>query len=142
MQRSNDPNTAPAVTRRNPPAIWDMTANGFSQISVAEAGRLAFLSGQVAAPAEGEPMLSDVASQARLAAANLSAALDELQASAADIVMIRIYVVDATTDRFQQALSGIRSVLGGEMPSVTTIGVQALYAPDMQLEIEMVVRVP
>lgn len=30
----------------------------------------------------------------------------------------------------------------GGKPSITTIGVQALYTPDYQLEVEMVVRVP
>lgn len=130
------------VSRRNPPTIWDMTAAGHSQISVAEPGRLAFLSGQIASPPAGAAMPGDVAGQAEMVAANLAAALAELRASAADIVMMRIYVVDATNDRFKQALSGIRALLGAEMPSVTTIGVQALYTPDLQLEIEMVVRVP
>jgi enamine deaminase RidA (YjgF/YER057c/UK114 family) len=36
------------VSRRNPPAMWDMASRGWSQISVAEPGRLAFLSGQIA----------------------------------------------------------------------------------------------
>lgn len=34
------------------------------------------------------------------------------------------------------------TVLGDAMPSVTTIGVQALYTPKIRVEIEMVVRVP
>lgn len=136
------PDAAPAVTRRNPPTIWDMTANGFSQISVAEPGRLAFLSGQIAAPPEGTAMPDDVAGQAGLAAANLAAALRELQATARDIVMLRLYLVEATTQRFQDALSALRDMLGAEMPSITTIGVTALFTPKLLIEIEMVVRVP
>jgi hypothetical protein len=50
--------------------------------------------------------------------------------------------VNATTDRFQQALAPLRETFSGGNPSITTIGVQALYAPDYQLEVEMVVRVP
>ena len=56
--------------------------------------------------------------------------------------MLRVYVVDATTDRFLEAMAPIKEMLGGEMPSVTTIGVQALFTPELQLEVEMVVRVP
>lgn len=142
MPQAAPSNSGSTVTRRNPPTIWDMTVNGFSQISVAEPGRLAFLSGQVASPAAGTALPGDVAGQAPMAVANLAAALDELGASARDIVMLRLYVVEATTERFRQALSALRELLGSAMPSVTTIGVQALYTPGLQLEIEMVVRVP
>jgi len=51
-------------------------------------------------------------------------------------------VVNATTDRFQQALGPLRDAFSGGKPSITTIGVQALFTPDYQLEVEMVVRVP
>lgn len=131
-----------AVTRSNPATMWDMAANGFSQISIAASGRLAFLSGQIAAPTDGSPMPRDVAGQAPLVVASIAAALDELGATSKDIVMIRIYVVDATTELFQQALMALGELLSGEMPSVTTIGVQALYTPEIKLEVEMIVRVP
>ena len=119
-----------------------MAANGFSQISVAEPGRLAFLSGQVASQPDGAALPSDISGQARSATASLAAALEHFGASARDIVMLRIYVVDATTERFGQVLAEIRKMLGSEMPSVTTIGVQALFTPEILVEVEMVVRVP
>jgi enamine deaminase RidA (YjgF/YER057c/UK114 family) len=118
-----------------------MSARGFAQISVAEPGRLAFLSGQVAA-APGDQTPADLTSQARIVATNIKKTLTELGAAASDIVMVRLYVVNATTDRFQQALAPLRETFSGGNPSITTIGVQALYAPDYQLEVEMVVRVP
>lgn len=130
------------VSRRNPPTIWDMASGGYSQISVAEPGRLAFLSGQVAWRPTGEEAPKDVAGQAKVAAANLAAALEELGASGKDIVMLRIYVVDATTEKFQQVQTPLDELKGEGMPSITTIGVQALYSPDILVEIEMIVRVP
>ena len=36
----------------------------------------------------------------------------------------------------------LRELFGNAMPSITTIGVQALYKPDIKVEIEMVVRIP
>ena len=142
MSPSPFPDPSSPVSRHNPPTLWDMAANGFSQISVAEPGRLAFLSGQVASQPDGAALPSDVSGQARSATASLAAALEHLDASARDIVMLRIYVVDATTERFGQVLAEIRKMLGSEMPSVTTIGVQALFTPEILVEVEMVVRVP
>lgn len=142
MSPSPFPAPSSPVGRHNPPTLWDMAANGFSQISVAEPGRLAFLSGQIASQPGDAALPCDLADQARSATASLAAALEHLGASARDIVMLRIYVVDATTDRFGQVLTEIRKLLGREMPSVTTIGVQALFTPDILVEVEMVVRVP
>ncbi len=84
----------------------------------------------------------DIAGQAKIAAANLAAALKDLGASGQDIVMLRVYVVDATTEKFQQVQTALDELKGDGMPSITTIGVQALYSPDILVEIEMMVRVP
>ncbi|MHC5538256.1 Rid family hydrolase [Singulisphaera rosea] len=119
-----------------------MASVGFSQISVVEPGRLAFLSGQIAATPGSEDVPEDVAGQAKLATASLAAALKELGASAHDIVMLRVYVVNATRETFQQAITPLRELLGDAMPSITTIGVQALYTPEIKVEIEMAVRLP
>jgi enamine deaminase RidA (YjgF/YER057c/UK114 family) len=130
------------VSRRNPPTMWDMASRGWSHISVAEPGRLAYLSGQVAATPGGGDVPEDLASQAKLATASLAAALKDLEATAHDIVMLRVYVVNATSEAFGQAVTPLRELLGDAMPSITTIGVQALYRPEVKVEIEMVVRLP
>lgn len=132
-------NSAP-VSRRNPATMWDMATGGYSQISVAEPGRLAFLSGQVAAKPGSDDMPKDLAGQAKLVTASLAAALNELEASVQDIVMMRVYIVNATTEDFQQVLTALRELLGESMPSMTTIGVQALYTPEIKVEIEMTVN--
>lgn len=134
--------TSASVSRRNPPAMWDMASLGWSHISVAEPGRLAFLSGQIAATPGSEKVPDDLAGQAKLATASLAAALKDLEATAQDIVMLRVYVVNATSEAFGQAITPLRELLGDAMPSITTIGVQALYKPEIKVEIEMVVRLP
>jgi enamine deaminase RidA (YjgF/YER057c/UK114 family) len=141
---SSEPPKAVAapVTHHNPSFLFDMSPLGFAQINLVEPGRLAFLSGQVAGGPDEGHMPPDLTSQAHIVAANLKKALTELGASANDVVMVRLYVVNATTDRFQQALTALRDTFSGGKPSITTIGVQALYTPDYQLEVEMVVRVP
>ena len=134
--------TSAPVSRRNPPTMWDMASLGYSHISVAEPGRLAFLSGQIAATPGGEDVPKDLAGQAKLAAASLAAALKDLEATGQDIVMLRVYVVNATSEAFGQAVTPLRELFGDAMPSITTIGVQALYKPEIKVEIEMVVGLP
>lgn len=140
---SEPPKAAARVAHHNPSFIWNMSAGGFAQISVAEPGRLAFLSGQVAGAPDGAASIPlDLAGQAHIVSANLKKVLTELGASPDDVVMVRLYVVNATTDRFQQALTALKDTFTGGKPSITTIGVQALYTPAYQLEVEMVVRLP
>jgi enamine deaminase RidA (YjgF/YER057c/UK114 family) len=131
-----------SVSRRNPPTMWDMASLGYSHISIAEPGRLAFLSGQIAVTSGGEKIPEDLAGQAKLATASLAAALKDLEATAQDIVMLRVYVVNATDEAFGQAVTPLRQLFGDAMPSITTIGVQALYRREFKVEIEMVVRLP
>lgn len=142
MSQPASSGTGSPVSRRNPSQLLDATSLGLSQISVAKADRLAFLSGQTATRRDGGAVPNDLAGQARLVADNLAAALKDLGASPSDVVMFRVYLVDATTDRFLEAWSPIREMLGGEMPSMTGIGVEALWTPSLQLEVEMVVQVP
>ena len=40
--------------------------------------------------------------------------------------MLRVYVVDATTEVFQQVLPALGELLGEAMPSITTIGIDEL----------------
>ena len=136
------PRKSASVSRLNPPTMWDMASRGWSHISVAEPGRLAFLSGQVAVTPGGEDVPEDIAGQAKLAVASLAAALKELEATAHDIVMLRVYVVNATSEAYGQAVAPLRELVEDAMPSITTIGVQSLYKPEIKVEIEMVVRLP
>jgi enamine deaminase RidA (YjgF/YER057c/UK114 family) len=62
---------AAPVTPINPSYLWDMSSLGWSQISLAEPGRLAFISGQVAGSPVGDKIPSDLTSQSRIVAANI-----------------------------------------------------------------------
>jgi len=133
---------AQPVVRLNPGSLPDAGAIGYSQISIVEPGRLAFVSGQVARRPSGEPTPSGLAAQAGIACANAKRALDAIGAAPADMVMVRIYVVNLTPERLEETMPVILDFFGGVHPSVTGIGVAALAEPDLQIEIEMIVRVP
>jgi len=115
---------------------------GYSQISIVESGRMAYISGQVAWQPGGEPVPSDLAEQAMLVAANAKAALDALGATPQDIAIARIYLVDLTPERMEQSMPHLLAMFEGARPSITGIGVAALAGPDLQLEMELTVRLP
>lgn len=84
----------------------------------------------------------DLASQAKLAVASLAASLEELEASALDIVMMHVYVVDATTDAFGQVLAaytGAPRRCKAQHDNDRRPG--ALHSGNL-VEIEMAVRLP
>lgn len=130
------------LVRLNPPTLPDAGAMGYSQITVVEPGRLAFVSGQVAWQPGGAPAPASFAEQAALVVANARAALDAMGASPADLVMLRAYVVDLAPERLEQLWPPVLAFLHGAKPCVTGVGVAALAAPDLLLEIEMTVRLP
>ena len=131
-----------SLTRLNPPSLPDAGAIGYSQITTVEPGRLAFISGQVALPPDGGPVPDDLAEQAKLVARNARAALEAVGASAQDLVMARVYVVDLTPERLEALMPPLMDLFDGAKPSLTGIGVAALAGPDLQLEVEMIVRLP
>ena len=132
---------AHGIVRMNPDSLPDAGASGYSQISIVEPGRLAFVSGQVAWRREGGAVPGDLSEQAAIVTENLAAALDALGASTQDIVQMRIYAVDLDEASMGIGMMALGKFLGGAQPSITGIGVSALASPDLKIEVEMVVRV-
>jgi enamine deaminase RidA (YjgF/YER057c/UK114 family) len=128
-----------AIDRMNPPALPDAGKVGYSQISIAHPGPLAFVSGQVAWRPDGAP--ASLAGQTTIVIENLQGALDALQATTDDIVQMRIYMTDLRDETQKIAMGGILRFLDGAQPSLTGIGVTKLAGPDLQIEVEMVVQV-
>lgn len=129
------------IDRINPPTMPDAGKVGYSQISIAHPGHLAFVSGQVAWRSDGGEAPNTLAAQTAIVVENLRSALDALQATPHDIVQMRIYATDLRPDRQEIAMAEIMRFLDGAQPSLTGIGVAALAGPDLQIEVEMVVQV-
>jgi len=130
------------ITRMNPPSLPDAAELGYSQISIVEPGRMAYVSGQVAWRPDGAPVPDDLVEQTRIAAANAKAALDALGATPQDIVIARCFVTDLNPERLEQAVPPLLELFDGAQPSLTGVGVAALAAPDLQVELELTVRLP
>jgi|TARA_Y100000780_G_scaffold231198_1_gene255895 enamine deaminase RidA (YjgF/YER057c/UK114 family) len=126
----------------NPAALPNTSNLGYSQISIANAGILAFVSGQVAQAADGSAVPEGLEAQTKQVIANLTEALKALEASPQNIVQMRIYVTDLNEDAMNILMPPIIAFLNGAEPSLTGIGVAALAGPDLKVEIEMIVQLP
>ena len=113
---------------------------GYSQISVVDAGRLAFVSGQVAWRADGGEVPVTLAGQMPVVIDNLQSAMAAIGANTCDIAQMRVYVVDLTPESVDVAMTMISDFLDGAQPSLTGVGVAALASPELLVEIEMVVQ--
>ncbi len=132
----------PPIVRLNPSTLPDAGAMGYSQISIVEPGRMAYVSGQVAWRADGSPPPSDLAGQMRIVAANARAALQAVGAKPADIVIARCFMTELTPARLDELMPALLELFDGAQPCVTGVGVAALAAPDLQVEVELTVRLP
>ena len=130
------------ILRLSPPSLPNVAAVGYSQISIVEPGRMAYVSGQVAWRPNGEPAPASLAEQMKIVAANAKAALDAVGATPHDIVIARVYLVDLTPARLEELMPAFLATFDGARPCVTGVGVAALAAPDLHVEMEMVVRLP
>ncbi|WP_263772071.1 RidA family protein [Propionivibrio soli] len=132
----------PSIVRMNPSSLPDASAMGYSQISVVEPGRMAYISGQVAWRPGGEPVPEDLVEQMKIATGNAKATLEALGATPHDIVIARCFMTDLTTERLNLIFPPLLAFFDGAQPSVTGVGVAALAAPDLQIELELTVRLP
>ncbi len=131
-----------SLTRLNPQSLPDASAIGYSQITIAEPGRLAFISGQVALRPDGDSVPDSLTEQAKLVVENAREALEAAGASSENLVMARVYVVDLTPERLEELMPHLLELFDGAQPSLTGIGVAALAVPGLELEIEMIARLP
>ena len=124
----------------NPPELHP--APGFSHITVAEPGRVAYIAGQVAlAPDFSVVGGDDLGKQTQAAMRNIEVALKAVGASWSDVVRRTIYTLHPT--KYEVITAAIEAVQGNqEHPAQTIIGVTGLAVPGLLIEIEVTVRLP
>ncbi|QBF33820.1 RidA family protein [Thalassococcus sp. S3] len=130
------------ITRMNPATLPNAEELGYSQISIVEPGRMAYVSGQVARRPDSSAIPESLEEQTKIAAGNALAALDALGATPDDIAIMRIFMTDLNDAAMAEAFPVILDMLAGTKPSITGVGVAALAEPDLKIEIELTVRLP
>lgn len=119
------------------------TPENFAQIGLATGSRTAYISGQVARDAAGNPVgAGDLAAQVEQALTNINIAVEAVGGTFADVAKLTAFVVDWTPDKLDLVVAGaVRAAekLGIDpVKPVTLVGVAALTEPDMLVEIEAV----
>jgi len=122
----------------NPDSLFRSLEYGFSQIVAATGGKTVYISGQTAWNAQRQIIGgTDLAQQARQALRNVQAAVEAIGGTLADVVALRIYIVNYRPDQADAIGGALREFFPEEKrPASTWIGVSTLAVPEFLIEIE------
>ncbi|NLG73741.1 MAG: RidA family protein [Chloroflexi bacterium] len=124
----------------NPPQLFPSLQYGFSQGVTASGGKTVYLSGQVAWD-QNQQLVGpgDLHAQARQALRNVSIALQAAGGDLADVVSMRIYIVQEKMGESRAITKALQEFFpGGTPPATTWIGVPSLANRDFLVEIEAI----
>lgn len=121
----------------NPPSVFRSLDHGFSQAIVATGKKTLYVSGQTAWNVRKELVGTDLEEQAKQALMNLQAVVEAAGATLADVVFLRIYVVDYRLEKAAPVARALKQFFSDEYkPASTWLGVSALAVPGFLIEIE------
>ena len=128
------------------PAGYPAPAGRYSHVSIAEAGRIAFIAGQVAVDGEGVLQApGDAGAQFPVVFDNVMTIVQSLGAGASDILEFTTYLVgDDALEQWRAARPAVYDRYYGDAPPPpnTLLVVSGLVDPAMRVEISAVVRLP
>jgi 2-iminobutanoate/2-iminopropanoate deaminase len=124
----------------NPPDLFPSLQYGFSQVVTTTGGKTVYLSGQVAWDAEQQIVgPDDLKIQVRQSLRNVAAAMEAAGGSLADVVSMRIYIVEEKMAESAVVGEGLRHFFPADRaPATTWIGVRSLADPAFLVEVEAV----
>ncbi|MEP7272937.1 MAG: GNAT family N-acetyltransferase [Acidobacteriota bacterium] len=122
----------------NPDTLFPSLPHGFSQIVIASGTKTIYISGQTAWDSEkriiGE---ANLAEQMRQALRNVRIAVEAAGGTLADVVALRLYIVDYEPEKANAIGDALREFFpAASRPVSTWIGVSALATADFLVEIE------
>ena len=131
------------VTYLNPPSAPPVQG---MYSHVARTGELAFIAGQVAIDAKGNPVgVGDLAAQVKQVFENLGLILKDLGSDFEQVVQFTTYLTKAESIPMWMSARGEvfpRLFPGGKYPPNTLLVIDRLVKPEFMLEVEAIARVP
>ncbi len=112
-------------------------ARGYTHVVKTRGATTVYISGQVGVKPDGE-FAEGLEEQSKQAYANLAACLKAVGAGPEHVAKLNTYVVEYSPEKREAVSAGRRAVFGNLFPASTLIGVQALAAPQLQIEVEAV----
>jgi enamine deaminase RidA (YjgF/YER057c/UK114 family) len=130
-----------SVEKINPPGL--AAPAGYAHVAVAEGTKRVYIAGQVGTGPDGEVVGPDLTSQTAQAFRNVGTALEAAGATWDDVVKLSYLIVDYDAAKGGEFFAGIGEAFGDAMPitAATLIGVQALYQPELLIEIEAIAEI-
>ena len=124
----------------NPGTLFPSVQHGFSQIVTSRGGKTIYISGQTAWDAEKRIVGGrDLREQARQALLNIRIAVETAGGTLADVVSVRIYVVNYKPEDAGPVGEVFREFFPAERPPASTlIGVSSLAVEEFMIEIEAI----
>ena len=124
----------------NPPSLFRSLQHGFSQIVTAQGGKTVYISGQAAWDANKQIVGGmDLGGQTRQALRNVRTAVEAVGGTMADVVSLRIYVVNYKPEDAGVVGEALREFFPAEAPPTSTwLGVTSLAVRDFLIEIEAI----
>lgn len=124
----------------NPPELFPSLQYGFSQIVSSSAGKLVFLSGQVAWDEQQRIVgPDDLRLQTRQALRNVETAVAAAGGQLRDVVSMRIYILEDKLAESRAITEALKAFFPQEQaPATTWIGVRALANEEFLIEIEAI----
>lgn len=113
----------------------------YAPVASAVGSRLVLLAGQLAVNPEGQPTSTDLARQVHDALGNIATGVRGVGGDVDDVARLTCYVVGWTSDMAPSLFEGLARAqesfgYGTPLPPLTVIGVQALWVPELLVEIE------
>lgn len=129
------------IKRINPPSLYDGAPFGMSQATIDSQNGLLFISGQVDWGSDYKIRSEGIEAQTLGAINNLLSVLKEANASANDILHVRVLVRGELSEHMEKIVPIIADTLGKNRPALTGLGVASLATPDTLIEIEAIASV-
>ena len=108
--------------RVNPPSLFPSLQHGFSQIVTTRGGKTVYISGQTAWDANKRIIGGDdLGEQARQALRNVRTAVEAVGGTMADVVSLRIYVVNYKPEFAEAVGDALRECFPAEAPPESTL---------------------
>ena len=129
------------IDKINPAGLHE--PEGYMHVVVATATKRVYIAGQIGVDIDHVVVGPDLASQTARAFENLGVALEAAGASWEHLVKWTCYVVGLDEAKLGEFFAGIEQATEhGLVPTAATlIGVQALYQPDLLVEIEAIAEI-
>jgi enamine deaminase RidA (YjgF/YER057c/UK114 family) len=113
----------------------------YAPVALATGTRMLLLAGQASVAASGEVISTDLAGQVHCALRNVVTGVKGAGGNVSDIARLTIYIVGWRQQMASALLEGTARAqasdgLSAPLPPITVIGVQALWTPELLVEIE------